>query len=876
MINRYKSYAILLMITSLLFPLTALAGNIDPENKDAYGENIGWINFAPSQGSGVTVTDSSLNGYAWGENIGWINLDPTNGGVNNDGAGNLSGYAWGENVGWINFAPPMAGVKIDPVTGAFSGKAWGENIGWINFAPNGVPVKTLWRGDSTPPTGTIEVNAGAAYTNSTGVTLALSCTDTGNGCAQTQFSNDNSNWSTPGDYITSMSWTLTSGDGPKTVYVKFKDKDGNWSSIYSDSIILDMTAPTTTASPIGGTYNSSQSVALTCNDGTGSGCDKIYHTTDGSTPTTSSPAYSSPINIQTTTTLKFFAKDKAGNSEAPAKSETYTINLPPVANNQSITTNENIPLAITLTATDPEGNPLTYIVVSVPVHGALSGTAPNLTYTPSTNYSGPDSFTFKANDGTSDSNIATVSITVTPLWSLTINISPPGSGTVTKNPDKASYGNNEQVTLTANPATGYNFSSWSGCTSVNGNTCSVTMSSNKTVTATFNQSPVVNYTLSLAKTGNGSVKVNGTSQALPWSGQFASGTQVQIEAVADSGWSFSNWSGDLTGSTNPTTVNMNGNKNITANFTQNCDRILTINISPAVSGTVTKNPDKASYCNNEQVTLTANSNSGFNFSSWSGVDSSSGATANITMNDNRTIEANFGQQAADEPEINVTPKSKEFGNKKLGEISAPESITVSNIGSGDLVIGPLSITDDDAGVFTKQNDNCSGKTLKQSEHCVVEVVFSPVTMGSFHAGLLIPSNDADEPAMIVDLKGGSGADLTGTWISMKETCKNTKKGIKCSLKGNLTVQNTGNKDIKTSSVKFYLSDDGMYDGGDTYLKKVSTGKIKAGKSQKKTFSYSFKTGISTSGKYVIVVLDADNQVVEADEENNDIIYGPLP
>lgn len=87
---------------------------------------------------------------------------------------------------------------------------------------------------------------------------------------------------------------------------------------------LDTTAPTTTASPIGGTYSSSQSVTLSCNDGTGSGCDKIYYTTDGSTPTIASTEYSSPINVTATTTLKFFAKDLAGNSEV-VSSQTYTI-----------------------------------------------------------------------------------------------------------------------------------------------------------------------------------------------------------------------------------------------------------------------------------------------------------------------------------------------------------------------------------------------------------------------------------------------------------------------------------------------------------------------------------------------------------------------
>jgi hypothetical protein len=53
--------------------------------------------------------------------------------VNHDGSGQLSGYAWGENIGWINFAPPSGGVTIDPTTGEFDGYAWAENVGWIHF-----------------------------------------------------------------------------------------------------------------------------------------------------------------------------------------------------------------------------------------------------------------------------------------------------------------------------------------------------------------------------------------------------------------------------------------------------------------------------------------------------------------------------------------------------------------------------------------------------------------------------------------------------------------------------------------------------------------------------------------------------------------------
>jgi hypothetical protein len=88
-------------------------------------------------------------------------------------------------------------------------------------------------------------------------------------------------------------------------------------------------------------------------------------------------------------------------------------NTAPVANAQNVSTPEDTALPVTLSATDAEGNPLTYSVLTQPAHGTLGGTAPNVTYTPAANYSGPDSFTFKANDGLLDSAPATVSITVT-------------------------------------------------------------------------------------------------------------------------------------------------------------------------------------------------------------------------------------------------------------------------------------------------------------------------------------------------------------------------------------------------------------------------------------------------------------------------------
>ncbi len=87
-------------------------------------------------------------------------------------------------------------------------------------------------------------------------------------------------------------------------------------------------------------------------------------------------------------------------------------NDPPVALNQNITFNEDNSVSITLSATDLDGDPLTYFIVSQTSQGAISGILPNITYTPNSNYDGTDSFTFRANDGEIDSNTATISLTI--------------------------------------------------------------------------------------------------------------------------------------------------------------------------------------------------------------------------------------------------------------------------------------------------------------------------------------------------------------------------------------------------------------------------------------------------------------------------------
>ncbi|MEI7955989.1 MAG: DUF6288 domain-containing protein, partial [Verrucomicrobiota bacterium] len=88
---------------------------------------------------------------------------------------------------------------------------------------------------------------------------------------------------------------------------------------------------------------------------------------------------------------------------------TGVTNRTPYAHAQSVTLVQNSAQAITLTGS---GGTLAYTVVSQPAHGSLTGSAPNLTYTPAVNFSGPDSFSFLVNNGTSNSSPATVSISI--------------------------------------------------------------------------------------------------------------------------------------------------------------------------------------------------------------------------------------------------------------------------------------------------------------------------------------------------------------------------------------------------------------------------------------------------------------------------------
>lgn len=90
-------------------------------------------------------------------------------------------------------------------------------------------------------------------------------------------------------------------------------------------------------------------------------------------------------------------------------------NIPPVADSQNVSTNEDSTVEITVSANDVEEDPLTYELVTPPAHGTLSGELPVVSYTPGLNYKGEDFFTFIADDGRDHSEMATVAIQIAPV-----------------------------------------------------------------------------------------------------------------------------------------------------------------------------------------------------------------------------------------------------------------------------------------------------------------------------------------------------------------------------------------------------------------------------------------------------------------------------
>ncbi|MCA1746806.1 MAG: InlB B-repeat-containing protein, partial [Bacteroidales bacterium] len=160
---------------------------------------------------------------------------------------------------------------------------------------------------------------------------------------------------------------------------------------------------------------------------------------------------------------------------------------------------------------------------------------------------------------------------VSEQYSLTVKTS--GQGSVIKDPNKKEYDEGTVVTLTANPADGWEFTRWSGDASGTSRTIEVTMDDDKDITAIFTEVTEVSeqYSLTVKTSGQGSVIKD------PNKKEYDEGTVVTLTANPADGWEFTRWSGDASGTSRTIQVTMDDDKDITATFSQ------TINSPPAAT-----------------------------------------------------------------------------------------------------------------------------------------------------------------------------------------------------------------------------------------------------------------------------------------------------
>jgi uncharacterized protein YkwD/preprotein translocase subunit YajC len=312
--------------------------------------------------------------------------------------------------------------------------------------------------------------------------------------------------------------------------------------------------------------------------------------------------------------------------------------------------------------------------VTTPNEGVFTydaGTVVSLVATPTTGY---QFINWTGDVGTiADVSDATTTITMNRDYSITANfeqippeqfdltISSTAGGSVTM-PGEGTFNCNVGVVviLVASPASGYQFVNWTGnvgtIANVNAAITTITMNDDYSITANFEEIP--EYDLTIASTTGGSVTV-------PGEGTFAYDGDMVVSLAASpaSGYQFVNWTGNVGTIANvnavSTTITMNGDYSITANFEVIPTSQYSLTISSTTGGSVTA-PGEGTYTYDEgtSISLTANPASGYQFVNWTGnvgtIANVNAVSTTITMYDSYSIHAIFSEEPSSPPGISYT------------------------------------------------------------------------------------------------------------------------------------------------------------------------------------------------------------------------------
>lgn len=255
------------------------------------------------------------------------------------------------------------------------------------------------------------------------------------------------------------------------------------------------------------------------------------------------------------------------------------------------------------------------------------------------------------------STSATVSLPVT--HALEVSRTGNGTGVVSSNDGAincgdqcgSSYPEGTSVTLNAAADAGSLFDGWTGCDSSNGTTCTVAMSQQRSVSASF-VLPAM-HTLNVSKSGGGSGSITsnggGINCGSTCSSDFVEGSSVTLTAAAAAGSLFDGWTGCDSSSGTSCTVAMNQQRNVSVSFVLPVRHTLSVLKAGNGSGSVTSSGGEIScgdqcshdFVEGSSVTLTAVADAGSLFASWLGCGSVNGASCTVSMSQQQQITASF-------------------------------------------------------------------------------------------------------------------------------------------------------------------------------------------------------------------------------------------
>jgi hypothetical protein len=408
-----------------------------------------------------------------------------------------------------------------------------------------------------------------------------------------------------------------------------------------------------------------------------------------------------------------------------------------------------------------------------------------------------------------------------------------GQGTVISDDTKincpefcsAEYLEYDSFLLSPSPDSGFIFSGWEGDCQTYSDSPLVQMTESLNCTARFETAPEPQLTINTAGAGKGivtgSVGLNsGIDCGATCTETYSYETEITLGTQPEADSRFVGWSGDADCADRFTITE---DLSCTATFELLPTYTLTVTThgTGAVSGT---GIDCGSDCTEDyfsgtEVTLTATPETGSSFLGWHGDCEASNNQVLLTLDQNRTCNATFGQSGT--PQISVSPKQLQIG-ARVGA-SASRTVTISNTGNGGLTLGQVEIAE--AGDYVLNDDKCSQTILAPSGECEITVTFQPQSNGSQNATLLIPSNDTIQSSLNVSLQadtcsGGSyspyidvyprrldfGTEVVGESIALSQQVHAWSEG--CDSLEVEEIQFTG-----THSTEFTVKNKQCYYGG---------------------------------------------------------------